>query len=50
MHMLAIKNTANNTIYTIQALHTFYKHIMKLNLMTLYLKFHFIGISTTFFN
>ena len=36
--MLVIKNTANNTMHK---LHTFYKHLMELNLMGLYLKFHF---------
>ena len=38
MHMLVIKNTTNNTIYTTQELHIFYKHSMELHLMELHLK------------
>ena len=45
--MLVIKNTANITMHK---LHTFYKHLMELNLMGLYLSFIFINIFTTFFN
>ena len=36
MHLLVIENKTSNTIYTMQELHTFYKHSMEL-----YLKFHF---------
>ena len=28
MHMLVIKNTANNTMYIVQELHTFYDYSM----------------------
>ena len=41
MHMPVIKNTTNNTIYTMQELHIFYKHSTELYPMELYLKFHF---------
>ena len=46
MHMLFIRNTTNNSIYTTQELHTFYKHSMdlysmELHSVELYLKFHF---------
>ena len=40
-HMLVIKNTTNNTVYTMQELHAFLKHLMKLHPIDLYLKFHF---------
>ena len=32
MNMLVIKNTNNNTTYTMQELHTFYEHSMELHL------------------
>ena len=38
--MPVIKNTTNNTIYTMQELHNFYKHSKELYLMELY-HFHF---------
>ena len=41
MPMLVIKNTTNNTIYTMQELHTFYKHSVELHLKFHYKAFHF---------
>ena len=35
--MLVTKNTTNDIISTIQKLHTFYKHLMELHSMELYL-------------
>ena len=47
--MLVMKNTANNTMYIEQELHTFYNHLI--GLQSFILK-HFISINffTTFFN
>ena len=40
--MLLIKNTTNNTIYIpCKNYILFYKHLTELNLIELYLKFHF---------
>ena len=36
MTVLLTKNTANNTIYGVQELQTFYKHSMELHLMELH--------------
>ena len=33
MHMLVMKNTANNTVYIVQELHAFYKNSIELHLM-----------------
>ena len=46
MHMLVMKNIANNTMYIVQDYTLFYKHSMELHLMELYLmklhrKFHY---------
>ena len=41
MHMLVIKNTTNNTIYTMQELHKHYKHSMELHLKELRSKSHY---------
>ena len=39
-----MKNTTNNTIYTVQELHIFYKHSMELHLM----KLHLMGLHPKF--
>ena len=41
MHMLVMKNTANNTMYSVQEPHTFYKHSMELHSMKLQPKPHY---------
>ena len=42
MHMLVTENTANNTKYIVQELHTlFYKLSMELHVMKLHQKFHY---------
>ena len=41
MHMLVMKNTANNTMYIVQELHTFYNHSMGSHLKFHYEAFYF---------
>ena len=51
MHMLVMKNTANNTMYMCKNYTLFYKHSVELYLMKLHLKpFISVNISSTFFN